>query len=98
MASSTYRDLIDDKVAAWHKALKQLEDQTAKASSETRANRTAKLDQLRLEINSAADRLHYLDQQEHAGNTMEIKDKILEIFNAIDKDFPRYEEKTPYML
>lgn len=98
MASSTYRDLIDDKVAAWQNALKRLEEQAAKASSETRAKRMAKLDRLRLEIDSAATQLHTLDRQEHAGNTMEIKDRILEIFNTIDKDFPRYEEKTPYML
>jgi len=98
MASSTYKDIIDDKVAAWQKSLKNLEEQAAKASSDTKAKRRAKLDQLRSKIDNAVIQLHSLDEQEKVDNTMETKDKILQIFNSIDEDFPRYEEQTPYML
>ena len=98
MASSTYKDIIDDKVAAWQKGLKKLEEQAAKASSDTKAKLRAKLDQLRSKIDNAVIQLHSLDEQEKVANTMETKDKILQIFNSIDEDFPRYEEQTPYML
>ena len=98
MASSTYKDIIDDKVAAWQKGLKNLEEQAAKASSDKKAQRRAKLDQLRSKIDNAVIQLHSLDEQEKVANTMETKDKILQIFNSIDEEFPRYEEQTPYML
>lgn len=97
MASSTYRDIIDDKVAAWQNGLKKLEEQ-ADGSSDAKAALRAKLDQFKPKIENAVIQLHTLDQQENAANTMEIKDRILQIFNSIDKDFPRYEEHTPYML
>ena len=98
MASSTYKDIIDDKVAAWLKGLEKLEEQAAKASSDTKAKLRAKLDQLRSKIDNAVIQLHSLDEQEKVANTMETKDKILQIFNSIDEEFPRYEEQTPYML
>lgn len=98
MASSTYKDIIDDKVAAWQKGMIKLEEQAEKGPSDTKAAIRAKLDQLKSRIDSAIVQLHTLDQQENAANTLEIKDKILKIFNSIDKDFPRYEEYTPYML
>lgn len=98
MASSTYKDIIDDKVADWHNKLKKLEEQAAKASSDRKAELRAKLDRLKSRIEHAVNQLHGLDGQEKVENTLETKDKILQIFNAIDEDFPRYEEQTPYML
>ena len=98
MASSTYKDIIDDKVAAWQIGLKKLEEQAAKASSTTKAELRSKLDQLRTKIDNAVIQLNTLDEQEKVANTVEIKDKILKIFNSIDKDFLRFEEQTPYML
>lgn len=98
MASSTYRDIIDDKVAAWQNGLKKLEEQTAGASSETKVEMKKKLDQLKVQIEKAVIQLRTLDEQENVKNTLEIKDKILQIFSSIDRDFPRYEGQTPYML
>lgn len=98
MASSTYRDIIDEKVAEWQKSLKKLEEQAAGAPSETKVEMRRKLDQLRLQIEKAAAQLRTLDEQENVRNTMEIKDKILQIFSSIDRDFPRYDGQTPYML
>lgn len=98
MASSTYADIIDDKVAAWQASLKRLEEQAARASSDKKTELEAKLAHLRAKIDNAASQLHVLDEQEEVANTMETKDKILRIFHAIDADFPHYEEQTPYML
>lgn len=96
MASSTYKDIIDDKVASWQNGLKKLEEQATKSSSPS--IRAEKLEDLRARIESAVTQLNTLDQQENVGNTMETKDKILKIFSSIDKNFPRYEEQAPYML
>lgn len=98
MTSSTYKDIIDDKVAAWRKGLARLEEIAAKASTGEKAELRAKLGQLKPRIDDAVIQLQTLDKQENVKNTIEVKDKILAIFNSIDKDFPRYEEQTPYML
>jgi len=98
MASSTYKDIIDDKVAAWQKSLKKLEEQAAKGSSDGKAQLRAKLDQLKSKIDNAVIQLQRLDEQEKVANTLETKDKILQIFNSVDKDFLQHEEQTPYML
>ena len=39
-----------------------------------------------------------LDKEETTANTMETKNKIIEVFNSIDRDFPKYEDSAPYML
>ncbi len=98
MSSSTYQDIIDDKVTAWQNRLKRLEDHADKASSGTRAELKEKLGRLRSKIERAEVQLRTLDEQEKAENTIEIKDKILQVFGSIDKEFPLYEEQTPYML
>jgi hypothetical protein len=56
------------------------------------------MEQLKSAIDIATFQLHYLDEQETPGNTMETKDEILKIFDSIDKDFPEYEDKTPFMI
>jgi|GEM_PF-1184450 len=98
METLTYQDIIDDKIAEWQTSLKQIEEQVAKASSETQARLSTKVAQLKTAIDSAIVKLHDLDEHETVGNTMETKDKILEIFNFVDKDFQGFEDKTPFML
>ena len=98
MHSLTYKDIIDEKIAEWQKGLKKLEEQAGKAPSDTKAEFSAKIAQLRSAIAAATVQLQTLDAHETVANTMETKDKILKIFSSIDKDFTGYEGKTPYML
>ena len=98
MQSSTYRDIIDGKITEWQSDLKKLEEQAQKSSIDTRNDLNAKIEQFRSTIATAAVKLRNLDKHETAGNTMETKDKILEIFRLIDTDFPKFVEKTPFML
>jgi septation ring formation regulator EzrA len=98
MQSLTYQDIIDDKIAEWQNGLQKLEDQAAKAHSDTQAQLKAKMEKLKAAIDSAKVQLHKLDVQETVDNTMETKDKILKIFSSIDKDFTGFEDETPFML
>ena len=98
MQSLTYKDIIDDKVAEWQSDLKRLEEQSKKASSDTQAKHRAKMMQIKAAIHTAKFQLSALDEQETTGNTMETKDKILQIFDTIDRDFPWYEDTTPFMI
>jgi hypothetical protein len=98
MQSMTYKDIIDDKIAEWKNNLKNLEKQASKGGSDYHANLNSKIEHLRLAMDRAIVQLHSLDGQETVSNTMETKDKILKIFSSIDKDFPEYEDKAPFML
>jgi hypothetical protein len=98
MHSLTYKDIIDGKIMEWHKELKKLEEHIEKATSDTKATLSVKMEELKKAIDSAIVQLRDLDEKETANNTMDTKDKILKIFNSIDKDFTGYEDKTPYML
>ena len=99
MQSSTYKDIIDDKIAEWQNSLKKLEEQTGAATSDTKKGKLrAKTNQLRSAIDKAIVQLRDLDEQETVANTMETKDKIVKIFTSIDKDFIGNEETSPYML
>jgi hypothetical protein len=98
MRSLTYKDIIDDKVAEWQRDLQKLEEGSKKASSDSQAKLRAKMEQLKAAINTAKFQLYTLDEQETAGNTMETKDRILQIFDSIDRDFPWFDDKTPFMI
>ncbi|MGB3210938.1 MAG: hypothetical protein WBB19_09570 [Desulforhopalus sp.] len=98
MQSSTYNDIIEDKITEWHSSLTKLDKMVTKATSDSKNDLNAKITQLKSAIEVAKIQLYTLDKQETVGNTMETKDKILEIFNSIDKDFMGFEEKTPFML
>lgn len=98
MQSLTYRDIIDEKITEWQKGLLKLEEQADKAVADTKVKLTEKAEQLKSAIDAAAIQLRELDQQETVDNTLETKDKILKIFSSIDKDFPEFEGKTPFML
>jgi hypothetical protein len=98
MQSLTYKDIIDDKVLEWQRGLKKLEQQIAEATVANKDQLSEKAEQLKSAIDAATIQLHDLDEQETAANTMETKDKILEIFSSIDKEFSEYQKKTPFML
>ena len=98
MQTLTYKDIIDDKIAEWQQGLQRLEQLAEKAASDTKAELRTKMAQLKSAIDTATVQLHTLDKQETVGNTMETKDKILQIFHSIDKDFTWNEEQTPFML
>ena len=98
MRSLTYKDIIDDKVAEWQRDLNKLDEQSKRTSADTKVRLRAKMEQLKAAINTAKFQLHTLDEQENAGNTMETKDKILQIFDSIDRDFPWFDDTTPFMI
>ncbi|TKB24323.1 hypothetical protein FCL47_19260 [Desulfopila sp. IMCC35006] len=98
MQSTTYKDIIDGKIAEWQVNLKKIEEQAGKASSDSQSRSSAKVKDLKSAIDSATAQLQSLDAQETVENTMATKDKILEIFGSIDKQFIEFEDKTPFML
>jgi hypothetical protein len=98
MQASTYKDIIDDKIAEWQSSLKKVEHHAEKATSDSKNQLVSKTRQLKSAIDAAIVQLRHLDEQETVGNTMETKDKILKIFSSIDKDFQEHEDKTPFML
>ncbi len=98
MQSTTYKDIIDGKIAEWQVNLKKIEEQAGKASSDSQSRSSAKVKDLKSAIDSAAVQLQTLGAQETVENTMATKDKIVEIFGAIDKQFTEFEDKTPFML
>lgn len=98
MQSLTYKDIIDDKVIEWQQGLEKLEKQKKKATAADKKQLSEKAEQLKSAIDAAIVQLHAIDKQETAANTMETKDRILEIFSSVDKGFSEYQKKTPFML
>ncbi len=98
MQSSTYKDIIDDKVTEWQSNLRKVETLTENAAHDEKAKLNAQIHKLRAEIDSAIAQLRHLDEQETVDNTMETKDSILKIFNSIDESFQGVEDNTPFML
>tara|TARA_Y100000589_G_C26705099_1_gene447349 strand:+ start:122 stop:418 length:297 start_codon:yes stop_codon:yes gene_type:complete len=98
MQSSSYSALIDEKMEEWRKKLAKLRERQSKTDAKSLEEFTTQLKQLDLAVNSAALELRDLDSQENAANTLVIKEKILKIFDSIDKDLVDYEDKTPFML
>ena len=98
MQSTTYRDIIDEKIAEWQQGLEELGKMTERATIENKGVLSAKVEELKSAIEDAIVQLHNLDEQETAQNTMETKERILNIFSSIDQDFTEYQEKTPFML
>ncbi len=92
MQALTYKDLVDEKIREWQQALGRLErQQPVKHAS-------AGVEQLKPALDSAIAHLSALVEQETVGNTLETKDNILKIFTSIDKEFSKYQGKTPFML
>lgn len=98
MQSSVYRDLIDEKISEWKKDLTKVEEQAEGASNDTKSELLEQIKLIRPKINMAILELQKLDKKETVDNTLETKEKIMEIFNSIDKEFPHFEDYTPYML
>ena len=98
MQSQTYRDIIDEKITEWQQGLEELGKMTERATVENKGVLSAKVEELKSAIEDAIVQLHNLDEQETAQNTMETKERILNIFSSIDQDFTEYQEKTPFML
>lgn len=98
MQSRTYRDIIDDKIAEWQQGLKKLEDRVEKSAADSKSPLSAKVEQIKLKIDAATIELHNLDERETVDNTMKTKGKILKIFSNIDKEFSKFQQKTPFML
>lgn len=95
---SSYRNIIETKIEEWHQRLAKLEMQAGKESAPGREKFRAKLDALSTAVNSAVIELRDLEGQENDQNTMEIKNKILQVFESIDRDLVDHEDKTPFML
>lgn len=95
---SSYRNIIEAKIEEWHQRLAKLEMRARKESATSREKFRAKLDALSTAVNSAIIELRDLERQENDQNTMEIKNKILQVFESIDRDLVDYEDKTPFML
>ena len=98
MHSQTYKDIIDDKIGEWQQGLERLGKMVEKASVDQKEQLSAKVEEFKSTIEVAITQLRDLDAQETVYNTMETKEKILNIFSSIDKDFGKYQEKTPFML
>ena len=98
MHSQTYKDIIDDKIGEWQQGLEKLGKMVDKASIEQKEQLSARVEEFKATIDAAIVQLRDLDAQETVQNTMETKEKILNIFSSIDKDFGEYQEKTPFML
>ena len=98
MQSQTYKDIIDDKIGEWQQGLEKLGKMVDEASIEQKEQLSARVEEFKSTIDAAIAQLRDLDAQETVQNTMETKEKILNIFSSIDKNFGEYQEKTPFML
>ena len=98
MQSQTYKDIIDDKIGEWQQGLEKLGKLVEKAGVDQKEQLSARVEEFKSTIETAISQLRDLDAQETVQNTLETKEKILNIFSAIDRDFGEYQEQTPYML
>ena len=98
MHSPTYGDIIDEKVVEWQQGLDRLTQMVEKATADQKNPLSARVESLRSAIADAVGQLRALDAQETAQNTLATKEKILNIFSFIDKDFAEFQEKAPFML
>ncbi len=98
MSSSTYQDLIDNKVAQWQSAIATIEARVSKAGSGGREALSQPLRHLKDSVEAATSELHELSNRETVQNTLAIKDEILKIFDSIDRDLTAFAERSPFML
>ncbi len=98
MQPSPYHDLIEDKIREWRSDIEKLEEKTLTGNSATREQFGKMLGRLNAAVNTAILELRELEKKEDAGNTATMKDRMLEIFDSVDKNIRSYESKTPFML
>lgn len=96
--STTYSDLIEDKVKEWKKTILFQEEQAKHAPKSIQAEIKWKNSQLLAAIDNAANKLEDLNNNENNSNTLIIKKEILQIFDSIDRDLKDYEFSSPFML
>ena len=98
MQTSSYLSIIENKIEEWQDKLAKFEERVMKAGSGDSEELREKFEQLKTAIGAASIELLDLDKQENNTNTLQIKEKILKIFDSIDKDLVDLDEKTPFML
>lgn len=98
MASTTYQDLIDNKIAHWHDSIRKIEERVGQAGSNSREEIRQSLQKLKDSVASAQAELHEVSNRETVQNTLAVKDQILKIFDSIDRDLTAFDESTPFML
>jgi hypothetical protein len=98
MQSSPYYDIIENKITEWQLNIKKLEERARKADPGAKGKLENNIEQLKLTVKTATLELRDLDKQEDAVNTLAIKNKILEIFDSIDRNLTIHDKKTPFML
>lgn len=98
MESFTYQELIENKISEWRDNVDKLKERTPKTGSSEQQKINQMVNELSKAVEEAGTQLRQLEKQENATNTMEIKEKILQIFESIDRNLATYKETTPYML
>lgn len=98
MQSSSYHELIEEKIVEWQSKLTNLEENIRKSGQKNYQEKIKMLETLNSRVHSAALQLRDLDVEEDAERTMEIKDKVLALFDAVDRNLVEYQETTPFML
>ena len=98
MQTSSYQSLIENKIEEWQNKLAKLEKRVGKVASSDAEGFVEKLAQLKSAVGDASSELRALDKQENNTNTLQIKEKILKIFDSIDQNLIDQDEKTPFML
>lgn len=99
MHPSPYHDLIEDKIREWRIKLDNIEERTLKGKSAAAREQFGKMtDRLNADVNTAILQLRKLEKKEETGDAATMKDRILEIFDSVDKNIRSYDVKTPFML
>jgi predicted nucleic acid-binding Zn-ribbon protein len=98
MTSTTYQDLIDNKIAHWQDTIRKIEERVGQTGSDSREEARQSLQKLRDSFASAQAELHEVSSRETVQNTLAVKDQILKIFDSIDRELTAFDESTPFML
>ncbi len=95
---TAYSDIVESKIEEWKNKIDMLRKRAQKAPASDQNQLDLKIKQLHSAVETATLQLRDLDSHENRNNTVAIKDEILKIFEAIDKDLPNPDETSPFML
>lgn len=99
MHPSPYHDLIEDKISDWRASVEKIEERMLKGKSAAAKGYPGKMiDRLNADVNTAVLQLRELEKKEERGDTATMKDRMLEIFDSVDKNIRSYDAKAPFML
>ena len=98
MPSTTYQDLIDNKIAQWQDTIRTIEARVGQAGSGSREEASQSLQKLKDSVAAAQVELHEASNRETVQNTLAVKDQILKIFDSIDRDLTAFTQSSPFML